>query len=221
MTLVVSHIAAVLLANAMLGAGEEGFGASRLLLLAGGVLGLGIVLRSTFRRVARSRTPPSTSARGVYAELTENTEARHDVERVMLELDQLARQIHGRIDTRCAKLEAIIRDADDRIDRLSRLVRDLKGEPRLDITVGDGPSPRPSSKRETSSQSTTPGRDDPEVRHAAVYRLADAGLSPQRIADKTGQTAGEVEFILALRRTKRASTGPSGLLSSAPPTPSS
>lgn len=206
--------------HALVGADASGFGALQMLMLAGGVLGLGVVMRSTFRRVGRSRQQPRTSARRVYAGLTEETGARRDVERVMVELDQLARQIHGRIDTRFAKLEAVIRDADQRIDQLSRLLRETKGVPTLDLTV-DGETPAGSrSPGAQPSSAPAPETNDTDSRHAAIYRLADSGLSADQIAERVSETVGEVELILALRRTKRDAARPAGLIGSSPPSAS-
>ena len=158
-------------------AGGAGFSAGQIALLVLGILGLTIVLKSTYRRVNKSRRQPRSTARQLYADLQKKSEVKRDVEDVMLELDQLARQIHGRIDTKFAKLEAVIRDADERIDKLSRLTRAAKGSPAV-TDVKDGP-------------------------HAAIYRFADGGLSAPDIAQRVGKTAGEVELILALRKTKR------------------
>lgn len=206
--------------HALLGAGPSEFGAFQLLMLAGGVLGLGVVMRSTYRRVGRSRQQPRTSARRVYAGLTEETAARRDVERVMVELDQLARQIHGRIDTRFAKLEAVIRDADQRIDQLSRLARETRGTPTLDMTVDGETHAGPRSPGGKPSNARAPKTDDTDNRHAAIYGLADSGLSADQIAERVSQTVGEVELILALRRTKRDAARPSGLIGSSPPSAS-
>ena len=120
----------------------------------------------------------------------------------MLELDQLARQIHGRLDTKLAQLETVIRDADDRIDRLSRLTKAAESGHALDITLeSEEPHEHPLEQEEPREHAneTSENKDD---RHATVYRLADGGLAPVDIAQETGQTAGEIELILALRKAK-------------------
>jgi len=178
--------------------GSTGISAGQTVLLVLGLVGLTIVMRSTYRRVGRSRAQPRTSARERYAGLQQQHEVKSDVENVMLELDQLARQIHGRIDTRFAKLEAIIRDADERIERLSRLTRAAEGAPTLDVTLEHED---PYEDRSCD----TPDLDGP---HAPVYRLADDGLSAADIAQEVGKTTGEVELILALRKTRREAARP-------------
>ena len=111
----------------------------------------------------------------------------------MLELDQLSRQIHGRIDTKLARLDALMRDADIRIERLSELIRAAKDGPANEITLAN-----------ENPHAVHPAKSDVESdRHADIYRLADGGQPPARIAEKVGKTTGEIELILALRRTKQ------------------
>ena len=148
--------------------------------------GLTLVMLSTRRRIRESQRSSRTSSRR-----EQEARATRDIEQVMLELDQLSRQVHGRLDTKLAKLEAVIRDADQRIDRLSRLNRADSG-PALEITL-DQEDPR------------CPSSVEPDNRHVAIYRLADAGKSAAQIAQDVGQHVGEIELILALRRTSQGS----------------
>ena len=165
---------------------------TQIIMLALAVGGLTVLMISTYRRTRERRFQPRLSARERYAEREKEAKATRDVEQVMLELDQLARQIHGRIDTRYAKLEAVIRDADERIDKLSRLVRGAKGDTTIDVTL-DAEDPR---------EPATSPNGDAESRHAAVYKLADGGLSAAEIGQEVGKTTGEIELILALRKAR-------------------
>ena len=88
---------------------------SQIVMLALAVAGLTILMLSTHRKVRDRHQQPRSTARQRYAELERGTKAKRDIEAVMLELDQLSRQVHGRLDTKYAKLEAVIRDADRRI----------------------------------------------------------------------------------------------------------
>jgi len=103
---------------------------------------------------------------------------RRDMEDLLVELQDLSRKISAEIDTRFAKLEAVLRDADRRIAVLNRLARQVSAK-------GGGPVAEPESH---------------EARHAVVYELADAGFSPVEIARDLGRTPGEVELILNLRK---------------------
>ena len=163
-----------------------------ILLLA--VVGLTVVMLSTRRRIRASQDRSNPRARERYAELQGPRQATRDLETVMLELDQLSRQIHGRIDTKLARLETVIRDADQRIERLARLCQAPDHGAALEITL-DKEDPAAPAERAVGAE------DDP---HTAVYRLADRGLSAAQIVQEVGRLQGEVELILALRRTREA-----------------
>lgn len=174
--------------------GDAGGSMSRgqLVMLALAVGGLAIVMVSTYNRNRRSRLAPRGNVREKYQKLDHPAGATHDVGKVMLELDQLARQIYGRIDTRFAKLEAVIRDADQRIATLTRLAGKSTGGSGVDVTL-ESQKPRvPESLSDLSS----------DHRHNAIYRMADGAMSPADIARDTGKTQGEIELILALRKTR-------------------
>ena len=119
-------------------------------------------------------------------------ETLREVEAVMAQLDHLSRQIHGKIDLKLVTLQKLIRDADQRIDQLSRLQRGAQGEATFDIEL----------------ESETPDRSGEDVAldpHEAIYRLADSGHTPLQIAKELARHTGEVELILSLRRAKHAS----------------
>jgi len=168
--------------------------------------GLTIYLIATRNRLRKSMNQPRAASRERYAELHQRTRLSRDLEEVMGDLDELARQINGKLDLRFAKLEAVIRDADARIDLLTRQLRQARGEATLDVTVQDEDT---ETKRPDARYAVSPlGRsmpDDAEMErplHADVYELADKGLNAVDIAEKTNRTAGEIELILALRRAK-------------------
>lgn len=101
-----------------------------------------------------------------------------DLDELIVELQELSRRISAEIDTRFAKLETAIRDADRRIAVLHRLNRG-QGAPAA------APDAGPAAEADS--------------RHAVVYELSDAGFSPVEIARELGKTPGEVELILNLR----------------------
>jgi hypothetical protein len=166
-----------------------------------------IMLISTRRKIREAKNTPRTYARELYSRLKEEKTTINEVQEVMIEMEELARHIHGRIDTRYAKLEKVIRDADERIDKLSRLVRAAQGDATADVTVAD---------TEPSKDSRSDKPEEVPAAHADVCRLADAGLRPMDIAKEVGSTIGEVELILALRKTRRAATAPAESISDAP-----
>lgn len=156
-----------------------------------------VFLLSSVRRRLRQRQqePDRESAQREPPHANPKQRLRRDLENLIVELQELSREISAQIDTRFAKLEAAMRDADRRIAVLNRLARQLaehKGE-------------RP------------PEPEDHDARHAVVYELADAGLSPVEIAKDLGKTPGEVELILKLRRQDGSRAGgPAGSTADGP-----
>jgi hypothetical protein len=121
----------------------------------------------------------------------------------MVELDQLARQVHGKLDTRFAKLEAVIRDADERIDQLARLLRESSGKGTLDVTIDDEPFEAPRPESASAAGLVTPEKPltpRGERNRQVIFDLADDGVEPVEIAQRVGRTTGEVELILSLRK---------------------
>ncbi len=172
--------------------GEDWPLATQLALVVGIVLMTGVMLRVTLRRLRAMRETPNSDVRASYARsIQQQSAVRGDVERVMVELEQVARQIQGQIDTRFAKLEAVIRDADNRIEHLTRLT-EPPSTPTLDVTVDDQAPP----------PATPDGSAVTADRNASIIRLADEGLSAREIAARLEQLVGEVELVLALHTTK-------------------
>lgn len=169
-----------------------GVSANQLAMLGGAIVLLTFVMISTRRRLRESRALTGRPARERYADMENREVVRRDVDQVMLELDSLARQVHARIDTRLARLEALIRDADRRIDVLSKQPRAVKQSPAAD---------RSSSERVGSAivKSAAPMEDD---RFRAVYRLADRGMEASQIAERVDRPEGEIELILGLRKAR-------------------
>jgi hypothetical protein len=111
-----------------------------------------------------------------------DAQLRRDLDELIMELQELARKTGAETDTRFAKLEAAIRDADRRIAVLNRLTRAQEAP-----LASDGAAAK-----------------DSDNRHQVVYELADAGFTAVEIARDLGRTPGEVELILNLRRRPEA-----------------
>lgn len=191
---------------------SSGTGQTSMLLAAGGtslvdaavpmltcaiIIAVTVMVVITRRRYAQSRQRTNPPASELYEQLKNETGAKRELEALMMELDELARQLMGRLDSRFAKLEATIKDADERIDRLNRMIRAKNGHAALDVTVDEDGSEGLTSIGKVESQSRE--TNDP---HAEVYRLADQGLTPVEIATKVGRSTGEIELILSLRRVR-------------------
>ncbi len=164
----------------------------RLIPLGLAVIAVFFMMSSYRRRMQRRQTQvsresplrkPPVAAPSSQTQQQAQTQLKHDLEALMVELEEFSRSVSAQIDMRFAKLETAIQDADRRITALNRLTRRLaerNGQPVPDAEAHD-------------------------LRHEIVYELADAGLTPIEIARDTGKTPGEIELILNLR--KQGNTG--------------
>lgn len=180
----------------LLAAGDaDGPASIQIIMLVLAVVGLTIVMLSTRRRIVRSQKNPSRTVQDRHAGLSKQIGVRRDMETVMAELDKLSRQIHGRIDTKLARLEKLIRDADQRIARLSQLSATSSAShgSTVEITL---------DREDPHQPAFAKPRPAAKDRQQAVYHLADTGLSPVEIAQRIGETPGVIELMLALRRTR-------------------
>jgi hypothetical protein len=100
----------------------------------------------------------------------------------------MARQISAQLDTRTAKLELLIREADEKIAAMKSAGVRIAESPASIEVKADGPSP--------GNPAPSPAVDS---RHAEIYALADTGRGPTEIAEQLGRPRGEIELILALR----------------------
>lgn len=152
-------------------------------LLAGGIIVLCVVLGRHNRKLRSTSAGTQPAMRGASSASADRSV--RELGEVMGELDQLSREIHAKLDLKLATIQKLIRDADQRIEQLSRLDRTAGGKPSLDIQL----------KSESPDQS--PEDDGP---YDAIYRLADSGYSSLQIARELSRHTGEVELILSLRR---------------------
>ncbi len=130
------------------------------------VIALAVVLMLGRRRTVRKQ--PGPAEKGT---TDPRIELRKSMEQLQISLMEFGRDVEGRLDTRIHTLSKLIRDADERIERLEKL-------------AGANHRPVPEA---------------PDL-HREIYRLADEGLDKVEIAKRTSVTPGEVELILGLRR---------------------
>ena len=172
---------------------EGGTNTVQLVMLVVGVAGLAFLLLSTRRRVMNGKREPAETPREQFARLGGLSRTTRDVERVMQELDSLSRQIHGRIDTKLARLEKLLRDADQRIAVLTESVaRSPERGSHLEVMLD----------QEEPSDSVAGDEHPGDATQQTVLRLAAANRSVLDIARQVGKTPGEVELIVALHKTR-------------------
>jgi len=125
--------------------------------------------------------------------LARQRSVERDMSNLLVELSEMARQMTGQLDTQAARLQALLREADEKIATLRSL------------QPGGGPPHGVLVEAKLLEADAVPMRtaEDASVavdpRHAEVYDLADEGQSAQEIARQTGRPRGEIELILALR----------------------
>ena len=165
--------------------------------LLGVVLLVFIMMRLAARKKRQSGPASQSLARDQVAKLKEEHAVKGDMRELMVELQDLSRNINAQIDTRFAKLEVSIRAADERINLLERLLREAQGRQTVDTVVsGDEEAPPLSPEQ--------PQAGLPETPHGRIYDLADGGRNSIQIARETGKTPGEIELILSLRESTRS-----------------
>lgn len=128
--------------------------------------------------------------------LAQQRSVERQMQNLLIELSEMARQVTAGLDTRAAKLDALIREADDKIAALSALQRSAN------ISRPDDSPAEPPAISMVVPPAAPPCAYEPDPRHAEVYDLADQGRTPSQIAGLLGRPNGEIELILALRPRK-------------------
>jgi len=147
---------------------------------------------------------PKAYRREIDAATARTTATKKDMEQLMIQLDELARTINSQIDTKFARLEHSIREADRRIAALRIL---------LDAARSAGASlghaellPACKEADATTANAAPENGASPGSRNQRIYELADKGLNSVDIARQLDEYVGEVDLILNLR----AAAGPDG-----------
>jgi hypothetical protein len=165
-------------------------------LIAGAIL---VVTYLATRNKTKKKDPLEKQASGPAAtpnlSLAQQRALERDMSQLVTELMEMARQMTAQMETRSAKLDLLLREADEKIAQFRALLDKTdraahgNGEPAAHIHP---PAPRaelpPPSPPEQSS-----------ARHQQVYTLAEQGRTPHQIAQELGRQDSEVEMILALR----------------------
>ena len=118
--------------------------------------------------------------------LSQERAVERQMQNLLVELSEMARKISAQLDSRAAKLEILIKDADQRLAELKR----------MQATSKDSIIAQP---MEEEAPNIAPPPIEVDPRHMEIYQLADAGQSAQDIAAKLDRPKGEIELILALR----------------------
>ena len=145
---------------------------------------MGLIYFMIVRHMMRRKRDPLEKA--PFSSLAQQRATDRQMQNLLVELSEMARQVSAQLDTRAAKLEILIQQADERIARLS--------------SSDDNGSSSPAPLAALSPPPPTPAAPEPpDPRHADIYALADEGREVHEIASQLNRPRGEVELILALR----------------------
>jgi len=122
-------------------------------------------------------------------------------------MHDLARDLSGQLDSKMSALSHLIRDAQQQVDRLERLLAErerMQAEsPRSVIASGLPPAPHIPTQAAGlgygGSGRTSGDRLNKQQRQEDIFALSDAGHTSATIAQRVGSPVGEVELILSLR----------------------
>jgi len=173
----------------------------------GSIVFLGVfLLVKTWRWVARSKAHSNLSVQERIGRQSQKRDVYYNqMSELMAALADLSRQINGQIDARLAKLEILLRQADEKIDLLNQQKKQTIGKEQTF-------PPRQSGKdikdiAEQFHQSTSPEKQtngenlSPQARQ--ILEMFNQGISKIDIAQQLGRPVGEVELILSLAGKKQ------------------
>lgn len=159
----------------------------------------GLTVIYAIMRPFKKRKDPLARPAGGALSLAGQREVERQMTELLVELEKMARQMTAQLDTRAAKLELLIKEADDKI-ALFRALAQGAASP----AEANG-STRPAR---TLPSDVAPGlAPSLDPRHLEVYELADDGLTARQIAQQLGRPHGEIELILAIRPKDSANNG--------------
>ena len=111
-----------------------------------------------------------------------------DLASMVCRLQDLAEQIHRQVDQELARLEQARLLAAQESDRLEALLAKTHS------------NSNPCSQDLQQVLGRSDGQAGLFDKHRQVYDLASQGLAPLEIAQRTGQSLGQIQLILALRK---------------------
>ncbi len=160
-------------------------------------IALGIIYY-LMRSNAKRKGDPLAKSPG-QSTLSQQRNVERQMQNLLVELSEMARQITAQLDTRTTKLAMMIDDADEKAAMLQRMIDDCR------TALSTPPptlAPTPPSDVTTHTFEEGPSlalANAADARHQQVYELADQGESASDIARHIDRPRGEVELILALR----------------------
>lgn len=172
-----------------------------------GILFVGFFLWvATWRRVRRSQRRSQRSVKERLAEAVPGRVICSQIDELMAALADLSRQINGQIDTRLARLEILLQEADEAIAELAGPSGSESSTTQTAERTGQGAASESiKSLSEQFHQQGVSGADSPESRE--ILAMVGEGLSAVQIAQRLNRPVGEIELILALNEKRGPQDG--------------
>jgi hypothetical protein len=166
-----------------------------------------IIMVVLLRRHQFRGTTQRDLARDHIARIRDQHRLRDSMDELLVQLEEVSRRVGAQVDTKFAKLEKVIRDADDRLARLEGALKRSGGNVAKPGVVLPSVAARrgASAAQEAGGGGEGPAEPRPAIapddaRFEQVYELADTGATPIRIAEQLDLPLGEVVLILNLRK---------------------
>ncbi|NBC10330.1 MAG: hypothetical protein GVY24_01160 [Planctomycetes bacterium] len=131
-------------------------------------------------------------------------EVRDDLERVMVEVEEMARRVSAQLDAKTVAIEKLLRDAEAKVEQLNATLERFERAAAA-TTIGEGKDdgaddPPATDDPVAPATPAPPGAASPQDELSRrVYALADEGHAAPAIAKQLDEHIGKVELILALR----------------------
>mgnify|MGYP001489693212 CR=1 FL=1 len=149
-------------------------------------LSVAMIIYVTIRPFLRRKDP--LAHQPLRLNLARQRSVEREMESLLVELHEMARTMNAQLETRVARLEVLIRDADERASRLEELL-----EQQRRLTSADGSAMSIAPVEPETPEPADDGWDQ-------IRELASRGLTERQIASEVDRPLGEVEFVLNLLR---------------------
>jgi hypothetical protein len=163
----------------------------------------GLVYLMVLRPMMRGRKRDPLEQPAARAGLGQQRAMERDMQTLLVEYEKMIRNMTAGLDTRAARLEVLLREADEKLTELraatGAAAASSSGGFGAGRSVENSDSPQPPVDGAVIDPKPAPTPPGPDPRHAEVYALADEGLGPTEVARRLGRPNGEIELILALR----------------------
>ena len=175
------------------------------------ILGILLILISLMMSMKKRRNKSASrvTAHEHLDRLKNKHAVKNDLETLMVEIEELGKRLSHQIDAKTIALERLLDEAELRITQLSSLTSPenpapAPAKPSIFQSQMENSTANPTATHPVQAASTPPvtTKQMAKTDFIRIYQLADAGNSPQQIAQEVGEHIGKIELILALRKQK-------------------